>query len=319
MTTYRLHPSEIALSPMSSKVADDGSAGCSWRTQTAISDCGIPVTVTRIASTTGRFRISPVQRPTAALDLYVALPSRKSRFLIWHGGKTARTWLRTGDCIIYGMPPSQQLAALAPFDLLHLAIPRLGGPFSTAFSGKQGGHRFVSLGACQVSDPVVSGIAQLVATDLAGAKGGPSPHIKHLVSALLAHLQAQYTGEPMAADRPRRGLTSWQEHQAVEVLTNDVGDAPDIDAAAHACDLTPDRFVRLFKLTTGMPPHRWLRWYRVELAKRQLLDTGSALSEIAFSCGFSDQSHFTRVFTAWTGLTPGEWRRRAIADHPSGP
>lgn len=313
MTTCRLHASETAPS---SRLADDGSVSCSWRTLTATSNGGIPVTITRIASATGRFRVNTAQHPAAAVDLYVALPCRKSRLLIWHGARMQRAWLRAGDCIIDAMPPSQPFAALAPFDLLHLAIPQLGSPFSATLSGREGSHRFISSDAYQVRDPVVSGIAHLLANDLAGTEGGPSPHIKYLVSALLVHLQAQYSGDPMAMNRPRRGLTSWQELQAVEALTKDVGDAPDIDAAAHACELTPDRFVRLFKLTTGMPPHRWLRRHRVELAKKQLLDASFPLSEIAFACGFSDQSHFTRVFSAWTGLTPGEWRRRAVATHP---
>jgi AraC family transcriptional regulator len=33
------------------------------------------------------------------------------------------------------------------------------------------------------------------------------------------------------------------------------------------------------------------------------------LAEIALVCGFSDQSHFTHCFSAWTGLSPGLWRR----------
>ena len=34
-----------------------------------------------------------------------------------------------------------------------------------------------------------------------------------------------------------------------------------------------------------------------------------ALAQIAYECGFADQSHFTRVFTAAVGATPGAWRR----------
>jgi AraC-like DNA-binding protein len=34
----------------------------------------------------------------------------------------------------------------------------------------------------------------------------------------------------------------------------------------------------------------------------------ASLSEIALACGFVDQSHFTRVFVARIGVTPGAWR-----------
>ncbi|WP_345774966.1 helix-turn-helix domain-containing protein [Sinorhizobium prairiense] len=40
-----------------------------------------------------------------------------------------------------------------------------------------------------------------------------------------------------------------------------------------------------------------------------LLESDAALSEVAISCGFSDQSHFTRVFSSIVGTTPGAWRR----------
>jgi AraC-like DNA-binding protein len=170
-----------------------------------------------------------------------------------------------------------------------------------------------------VSDPVIGGIAQLMAAEVHGTERGASPHVRHLVSALLAHLDARYTSEPPSLERPRRGLTAWQERRAIEMLTRGVGDTPNIDAIAQTCGLSPDRFIRLFKLTTGMPPHRWLRRYRVEFAKKRLSDNSLALSEIALSCGFSDQSHFTRVFSAWTGVTPGEWRRRNLADYQPKP
>ncbi len=42
---------------------------------------------------------------------------------------------------------------------------------------------------------------------------------------------------------------------------------------------------------------------------------GESLSEIALSCGMSDQAHFTRAFRRVVGETPNRWRqsRRAAA------
>ncbi|MGE5104438.1 MAG: helix-turn-helix domain-containing protein [Betaproteobacteria bacterium] len=34
------------------------------------------------------------------------------------------------------------------------------------------------------------------------------------------------------------------------------------------------------------------------------------LSEVALACGFANQSHFTRVFSAMAGIAPGAWRRQ---------
>lgn len=38
-----------------------------------------------------------------------------------------------------------------------------------------------------------------------------------------------------------------------------------------------------------------------------------SLAEIAMSAGFANQSHFTRVFSALVGVSPGVWRREAQA------
>ncbi|MGK9286391.1 helix-turn-helix transcriptional regulator [Sinorhizobium meliloti] len=60
-----------------------------------------------------------------------------------------------------------------------------------------------------------------------------------------------------------------------------------------------------------MTPYQWLLRERINRARTLLLETDASLSEVAISCGFSDQSHFTRVFTNVVGTTPGLWRRTA--------
>jgi AraC family transcriptional regulator len=47
---------------------------------------------------------------------------------------------------------------------------------------------------------------------------------------------------------------------------------------------------------------------RVEHASALLHDPEMPLSDVAYRCGFSDQSHFTRVFKRRLGLTPGAYR-----------
>jgi AraC-like DNA-binding protein len=64
-----------------------------------------------------------------------------------------------------------------------------------------------------------------------------------------------------------------------------------------------------FKDTTGVAPYQWLVQRRVDVAKSLLEERRHSLSDIAFECGFADQSHFTRVFSRITGLSPGAWRR----------
>ncbi|WP_354120182.1 AraC family transcriptional regulator [Bradyrhizobium sp. LA6.12] len=43
--------------------------------------------------------------------------------------------------------------------------------------------------------------------------------------------------------------------------------------------------------------------------QKKLRDDGLSLSDVATECGFSDQSHFTRVLRRAVGVSPGAWRR----------
>jgi len=51
----------------------------------------------------------------------------------------------------------------------------------------------------------------------------------------------------------------------------------------------------------GLPPHRYLLKQRIKTARALLLDSKQSLLDVALACGFADQSHFTRVFTAAIG------------------
>lgn len=72
-------------------------------------------------------------------------------------------------------------------------------------------------------------------------------------------------------------------------------------------------FARAFKETMGTSPHRYLLKRRVETAHELLLNPRLSLLEIALACGFADQSHFTRVFTAAMDISPGALRRESVS------
>ena len=46
----------------------------------------------------------------------------------------------------------------------------------------------------------------------------------------------------------------------------------------------------------------------MEEAKRQLVETGADISEIAYRLGFEYPAHFTRMFKRLAGMTPKEFR-----------
>jgi AraC-like DNA-binding protein/ligand-binding sensor protein len=77
---------------------------------------------------------------------------------------------------------------------------------------------------------------------------------------------------------------------------------------AEASGLSAPYFSTIFKDEMGENLSSYLNRLRVEKASRMLLETELSLSEIAGSCGFEDQSWFSKIFKSYTGMSPGKYR-----------
>jgi AraC-like DNA-binding protein len=105
------------------------------------------------------------------------------------------------------------------------------------------------------------------------------------------------------------GLAPWQARRAEDLMLKNLAGDLRLADVAQACELSVPHFSRSFRKTFGVPPYRWLQTRRIERAKALLAETGRPLAEIAVDCGFAEQSHFTKVFTGFVGVSPGAWRR----------
>lgn len=77
---------------------------------------------------------------------------------------------------------------------------------------------------------------------------------------------------------------------------------------AAECGMSAFQLIRVFQRVLGVSPYAYLVQLRVNRA-RDLLHQGIGVSEVAYSCGFSDQSHLTRVFKKAIGVPPGTYQR----------
>ncbi|MDR6936252.1 AraC family transcriptional regulator [Luteibacter sp. 3190] len=142
--------------------------------------------------------------------------------------------------------------------------------------------------------------------------------IEHLVRALVAHLVGTRGADPANAQRRQEGLAAWQVRRATDLMLSRLSERVSLPEIASACGLSPSYFSRLFKVSTGLSTYQWLLDQRIERAKTLLADTTLPLCEVAYACGFSDQTHFTRAFSRRVRTTPLVWRREATCDHADG-
>lgn len=96
---------------------------------------------------------------------------------------------------------------------------------------------------------------------------------------------------------------------AVTLLTT-VHSGLSIRGLAERLAVSERQLLRVFLERTGLSPKQFARTIRFQRALSLLHgQEGAALSEIALSCGYYDQAHFTREFVSLTGITPGRYAR----------
>jgi len=81
------------------------------------------------------------------------------------------------------------------------------------------------------------------------------------------------------------------------------------------------QFARQFHAVYGTSPYRYSVMRRLEVARGWLRDA-RPLAQAAAEAGFADQAHFTRVFKAAFGMTPGRYAKlvaAGTADSPGRP
>jgi AraC family transcriptional regulator len=145
-----------------------------------------------------------------------------------------------------------------------------------------------------------------------GDSHGARAHIARAVALLDGHPGARtsrQTGDGGPRLIPRGGFAAWQSKRLAAHVDASLAGKILIKDLAESLDISVGHFCRAFKCTFGMPARIWIRQRRIELAQGLMLTTGASLSEIALSCGMSDQSHFTRSFRRIVGEAPSSWRQ----------
>lgn len=93
-----------------------------------------------------------------------------------------------------------------------------------------------------------------------------------------------------------------------EALEDTYLQAPSLAELATIGGVHPVHLSREFRKHYETTIGEYIRKRRIEHASHLLANSDTPLSEIALTCGFSDQSHFCAMFKSHTGLTPAKFR-----------
>ncbi len=111
-----------------------------------------------------------------------------------------------------------------------------------------------------------------------------------------------FSGPKGHGDQEVKAVQEWLEAHFKEKVT--------ARSLGTVCAMDERTLTRRFKKATGDTPMQYLQRLRVENAKRLLESDSSTFSKITWRVGYEDISSFQRLFTRYTGLPPGAYRKK---------
>jgi transcriptional regulator GlxA family with amidase domain len=124
-------------------------------------------------------------------------------------------------------------------------------------------------------------------------------------------MQSKHGGSPMARTpglNQAQGLLPVRLRRVLDHIEAHLGESITQRRLAGIAQLSVDHFARLFRHSTGLPPHRYVLQRRIARARELVADRRLSLAEIGYELGFPSQAHFTAMFRRLVGTTPGAYR-----------
>lgn len=100
--------------------------------------------------------------------------------------------------------------------------------------------------------------------------------------------------------------------KSVEYMRENYNEKLTIDDISQAVYLSPCYLSKIFKNELGCTIMEFLTKVRIDEAKKLLRNPRYNVMQVAGEIGFDDPSYFTKVFKKIEGVTPSQYRRRAL-------
>ncbi len=115
-----------------------------------------------------------------------------------------------------------------------------------------------------------------------------------------------YTRERVNTDVVQAFEKLLKDHFAQDSLIN--SGLPGVKSFAEQLHLSPNYLSDLLQKFTGKTTQEHIHLQLIDKAKSLLWSTGMSVSEIAYTLGFENPPHFTRLFKQKTGYSPSGYR-----------
>ena len=225
--------------------------------------------------------------------------------------------------------------SFGPAAASHLATAQLAST-SLAFTTTLPAHTDILLVAVALTQPLLTSWLADAPSPLAawGSAGGPlvldalltpelqavlrelsTPRPPHALDAFFYRIKAQELVYWLLRElgqrahvpvRPLHAADVAKIYQVRERLLADLAAVPRLPQLGQAVGLSETRLKRLFRQVFGTSPFEYYQQARLAEARQQLAH--ASVAEVGYQLGFTNLSHFARLFRRYYGLTPKKYQ-----------
>lgn len=192
----------------------------------------------------------------------------------------------------------------SPFDLAYVRLPTEIFQNHSCEHRHTLAHRVAELHTLRSLDLHT---ASVLSSLVHAREAGVGDHYAASAARYLAdHLVALPSGTPQRSG----GLSEKQLSRTTAYMKANLDKKIALDQLAAEAGVSRYHFVRLFAVSTGETPMRYLTQLRISAARHLLVMGDSPISQIGRLCGFTTPDNFARVFRRSIGCTPSQYRSR---------
>jgi AraC family transcriptional regulator len=163
----------------------------------------------------------------------------------------------------------------------------------------------------EIEDLFLEDILLKLYKELTCAGRGSYRYVESLSQALVVHLIRNYISYKEKPIKGNEQLPGFKFNQVLTYIKQNLSREITLFQLSSLIGLSPFHFSRLFKVTTGLAPYRYITKLRMEHSQRLLLETDLSIIHVGLEVGISNPSHFSTFFKQYSGVTPTMYRKGA--------
>jgi AraC-like DNA-binding protein len=160
--------------------------------------------------------------------------------------------------------------------------------------------------------PELRAAVDLLGQELDQARPGTGAVLPALLDLLLLYILRAWYGRQSSHDAATGWAAALHDPAVAAALTaihGNPGRPWTVAELGSLAGLSRAAFARRFTTLAGQPPQAYLTWWRMTLAARYLRESGTPLSVIARTVGYTSEYAFAHAFKRQHGQAPGQYRQ----------